>query len=84
MPRKSGIECLSQIKQNEKLKDIPVVMFSTSKSWDTINGLFKSGAHVYIHKPNDFEQLKQLLHHALPIAVEKIFSHGPLKYFLNA
>ncbi len=84
MPRKSGMECLSEIKQNEKLKDLPVVMFSTSNSWETINMLFKSGADVYIHKPSDFAQLKQVIHHALPIAAEKIFSSGPLKYVLNA
>ncbi len=84
MPRKSGIECLTEIKQNEQLKDIPVVMFSTSNSWDTIKQLFKSGAHVYIHKPSDFEQLKQVIHHALPMASEKIFSNSPLKYVLNA
>ena len=84
MPRKSGNECLSEIRQNEKLKYLPVVMFSTSNSWDTINLLFKSGANVYIHKPNDFAQLKQVIHHALPIAAEKIFSSGPLKYVLNA
>lgn len=84
MPRKNGIECLSEIKQNEKLKRIPVVMFSTSNAWDTINMLFKSGAHVYIHKPSDFSQLKQVLHHALPIAAENKFSSGKLKYILNA
>ncbi len=84
MPRKSGMECLSEIRQNEKLKNLPVVMFSTSNSWDTINLLFKSGANVYIHKPNDFAQLKQVIHHALPIAAEKIFSSSPLKYVLNA
>ncbi len=84
MPRKNGSECLSEIKQNPKLKNIPVVMFSTSNAWDTINKLFKSGAHVYIHKPSDFAQLKQVIHHALPIAAEKIFSNKPLKYILNA
>ena len=84
MPRKSGLECLSEIKQNKKLKGIPVVMFSTSNAWDTINMLFKSGAHVYIHKPSDFAQLKQVIHHALPIAAEKMFSNGPVKYILNA
>ena len=84
MPRKSGVECLSEIKENEKLKNIPVVMFSTSNSWDMINTLFKSGAHVYIHKPSDLTQLKQVIHHALPIASEKIFSTSPLKYILNA
>src|SRR5450759_3766148 len=30
MPRKTGFECLSEIKENKKLKDLPVVMFSTS------------------------------------------------------
>ena len=84
MPRKSGMECLSEIKRNNKLKDLPVVMFSTSNSWEMINMLFKSGAHVYIHKPSDFAQLKQVIHHALPMAVEKLFSNGSLKYILNA
>ena len=84
MPRKSGLECLAEIKGNPTLKDIPVVMFSTSNSWDTINMLFKSGSHVYIHKPSDFAQLKQVIQHALPIAAEKIVSRTPLKYILNA
>jgi len=84
MPRKSGMECLSEIKQNKMLQDLPVVMFSTSNSWEVINMLFKSGAHVYIHKPSDFAQLKQVIHHALPMAAEKLFSNGSLKYILNA
>lgn len=84
MPRKNGIECLSEIKQNAKWCNIPVVMFSTSNAWETINMLFKSGAHVYIHKPSDFSQLKQVIHHALPIAGENAFSNGKLKYILNA
>ena len=84
MPLKNGLECLSEIKRDPKLKDIPVVMFSTSNSWDTINMLFNSGSDVYIHKPSDFAQLKQVIKHALPIAAEKIVSKAPLKYILNA
>jgi CheY-like chemotaxis protein len=84
MPRKSGIECLSEIRQNKKFNDLAVVMFSTSNSWDTINMLFKSGSNVYIHKPSDFTQLKQVIKHALPIAADKLFSTKPLKYILNA
>jgi CheY-like chemotaxis protein len=83
MPRKNGLECLSEIRQNEKLKNLPVVMFSTNNSWDTINMLFKSGAHVYIHKPSDFAQLKQVIHNAIPLATE-IIAKNPLKYILNA
>jgi CheY-like chemotaxis protein len=84
MPRKNGLECLKEIKSHDLLSEIPVVMFSTTNEWDVISMLFKSGANVYIHKPNDFAQLKQVLHHALPIAAEKVFSNSPIKYILNA
>ena len=30
MPRKTGFECLSEIMENEKLKNIPVIVFTTS------------------------------------------------------
>ncbi len=66
------------------MKDLPVVMFSTSGSQDKINILFKTGADVYIRKPSNFVQLVQVLHHALPLAAENIFSNGKLKYVLNA
>ena len=84
MPRKNGFECLAEIKHNDKLKDLPVVMFSTSKALDKINILFKTGADVYIHKPSNFSELVQVIHHALPMAAENIFSNGKLKYILNA
>jgi CheY-like chemotaxis protein len=84
MPRKNGIECLSEIKHNKKLQDLPVIMFSTSNSRDKIGMVFKNGAEVYIHKPAEFSQLKQVIFHALPIAVENKFSKGSIKYILNA
>lgn len=84
MPRKNGFECLSEIKNNKKTTDLPVVMFSTSNVQDKIKVLFKNGAGVYIHKPSSFNELVQVIHHALPLASENIFSNGKLKYILNA
>jgi CheY-like chemotaxis protein len=84
MPRKNGFECLAEIKQDARLKDLPVVMFSTSNAQDKINVLFKNGADVYIRKPSNFAQLVQVIHHALPLTAENIFSNGKLKYILNA
>jgi CheY-like chemotaxis protein len=78
MPRKNGFECLSEIKQNKKLNQFPVIMFSTSyprdKNYeqDMINMLFRIGALDYIRKPDDFAQLKQVIHHALIMAAEYI------------
>jgi CheY-like chemotaxis protein len=77
MPRKNGFECLSEIKENKKLKDIPIVMFSTSYPRDInyeqeiINRLLKIGAYDYIRKPDDFSRLKQAIRAALTNVMEK-------------
>ena len=84
MPRKNGFECLSEIKKNERLKDLPIVIFSTSNSRDNINHAFKIGANIYIRKPGNFNQLMQVIQHAIPIASDKIVSTSQLKYILNA
>ncbi len=84
MPRKNGLECLAEIKHDKKLNDLPVVIFTTAYSPDTISMAFKKGAHVYIHKPNDFSKLKQVIQHGLSMAGEKMFSNGRIKYILNA
>ena len=61
MPRKSGIECLKEIRSEDRLKDISVAIYSTSSSEQDIEDTFVSGANVYIKKPNDFTQLKKIL-----------------------
>ena len=71
MPRKTGYECLQEIKESEKLKHIPVIVFSTSFTQGVdleqqlTNVLSKMGTHDYIRKPTNFEQLKQVIHQAL-------------------
>jgi CheY-like chemotaxis protein len=97
MPRKTGFECLNEIKQNPEWKDIPVFVFSTSFSRDLdyerslINTLSMIGADEYIRKPGDFELLKQVIHKALiKVAQHKLTKPGTanpiageheLKYF---
>lgn len=61
MPKKSGIECLTEIKKIDRLKDIAIVIYSTSASEEDIENTFVLGANVYIKKPNDFKKLKKVL-----------------------
>ena len=89
MPRKTGLECLSEIKHTKKLKDLSVVIFSTNNSQDTISILFKRGANIYICKPGEFSHLKEVINHALAMAAEKYAtsiyqSNSQVKYILNA
>ena len=61
MPRKSGFECLSEIKLIDKLKALPVIIFSTSLNLEVVNLLFQKGAHYYICKPGDYDKLKKVI-----------------------
>ena len=61
MPRKSGMECLKEIKQNTKFKDIAIAIYSTSASEEDIEKTFVLGANIYIKKPSDFKTLKKVL-----------------------
>ncbi len=71
MPRKTGFECLSEIKENEKLKGLTVIMLTTSftRGLDLEDNLSKTlirmGATDYIRKPVEFNELKQIIHQAL-------------------
>jgi len=53
MPKVGGIEVLHKIKQDEVLKDIPVVVFTSSNEEKDIISSLKNGANSFIQKPVD-------------------------------
>lgn len=61
MPGKSGLECLKEIRANNRLRDISVAIYSTSASNNNIEETFILGANVYIKKPKDFLTLKKII-----------------------
>ncbi len=71
MPRKTGYECLSEIKENKKLAGLPVIMFTTSFTrgeeleHNLISTLTRMGAQDYIRKPGDFKDYKMVIQQAL-------------------
>lgn len=71
MPRKNGYECLSEIRKNQKLKDITVIIFSTSDNQLAIEKTYSLGANFYVCKPRSFQLLKK--------AIETILLLSPLE-----
>ncbi|MDP9042510.1 MAG: response regulator, partial [Bacteroidota bacterium] len=63
--RKTGYECLSEIKLNNKLQQLPVIIYSTSLNQEVANLLYEKGASHYIRKPGDFSKLKKVILEAL-------------------
>lgn len=57
MPRKDGREALQEIKANDKLRPIPIVILTTSKGEEDIYRSYDLGASSYIVKPVTFSAL---------------------------
>ncbi|MCA9483577.1 MAG: response regulator [Nitrospina sp.] len=56
MPRMDGREALKEIKSNQHLKSIPVVVLSTSKSDSDIDHSYELGVNSFIQKPVRFHE----------------------------
>jgi CheY-like chemotaxis protein len=61
MPRKDGRDALREIKSNEALRAIPVVVLTTSGADTDIDAIYQLGANSFISKPVQFEQLVNLM-----------------------
>ncbi len=61
MPVMNGQEFLNAVKKSEKLKGIPVIIFSTTSNRETIRLAKELGALDFITKPNKFDSLVMLL-----------------------
>lgn len=60
MPRKNGIEALEEIKSEERLKSIPIIVFTTSKAEEDILRSYNLGVNSFITKPVSFDLLVEL------------------------
>lgn len=65
MPRMNGVECLIKLKSDNRLKNIPVIMYSTTSDRNEINKLMLLGAEDFVIKVPSFEKLRDSLHKVL-------------------
>jgi len=56
MPRKGGLEVLEELKQDDALRKIPVVVFTTSETPKDVERAYELGASCFVSKPNSLEE----------------------------
>ncbi len=73
LPGTDGREVLQEIKANDELKSIPVIVLTTSTDRRDIDGCYASGANTYIQKPVDmagfFAAILRLKEYWLEVAI---------------
>lgn len=61
LPGMGGIEFLQLLKNDEKLKTLPVLIFTSSSSPEDITECYRQGANSYFVKPLDIEKLYHIV-----------------------
>lgn len=61
LPRMSGIDFLYLVKHEERFKEIPVIMLSTSRSDEDIRQSYQNHANSYLIKPTGFDRFSNLI-----------------------
>ncbi len=61
MPDMNGLELVEEMKKDEELKSVPVVMITTEGSRERVEEFMEKGVLDYIKKPFTPEQIKQKL-----------------------
>ena len=61
LPRLSGLEVLAELKQDEKLLTIPVIMLTTSQAEQDIIRSYSLHANAFISKPVNFEDFMEAI-----------------------
>ncbi|WP_194778377.1 response regulator [Pararhodonellum marinum] len=82
MPRKSGIDCLKEIRKDRTFNSIPVIMYSTSFDQEVVNQLFEQGATFYIQKPAEFSSLKKVISKSIDLISVFVTPQTPLDKFV--
>ena len=57
MPVMNGFDCLAYLKKKSEFRDIPVIVFTTSKNLSDIDRTKQMGASWFMTKPDDFNVL---------------------------
>ena len=61
MPKMDGIEVLRRMKSDNDLKEIPIMMLTTTDDPREVEACYKLGCNIYITKPIDFNKFTEML-----------------------
>jgi CheY-like chemotaxis protein len=67
MPGRTGKECLQEIRVFNHLKNLPVIIFSTSANHKDVEEAYALGADLYLQKPSGYTLMVQQLGKVLKI-----------------
>lgn len=73
MPRKGGKACLAELKNNQRFSNIPVIIYTTSKSLEESKELIEMGACHFMTKPRNADDI----YYMVSLVLEEQWNSSP-------
>lgn len=83
MPKKNGKECLHEISSQHRLRQIPIIIYTTSLNPIDVDETYNTGAFRFFRKPNSFDELKNILNKAFDAATGQASVRSKENFILN-
>jgi CheY-like chemotaxis protein len=77
MPRYDGYEVLQVLRRDEKMKNYPVVVFSTTSDPSAVNRTREIGANMFVPKPQTYNGIKQAIKTCINMDWQHFNTSGP-------
>ena len=61
LPRMGGHELLREVKQDSRLKQVPIIVLTTSERPDDVRLAYEAGANAYLLKPVEFSRFTEVI-----------------------
>ncbi|MDO7172668.1 response regulator [Mariniflexile sp. AS56] len=83
MPKMDGFQCLQEIRNTPKYKEIPIVIFSTTNSDEAVNKTYDLGANFFIRKPPSFALLIKAIEKMLTTEMWEVPNRSKEFFFIT-
>lgn len=82
MPCKDGVACIVEIRKNQKLNNVPVIMYTSFKSMKYIDECYANGANFYVIKASSILDLAEKLKKIFSIDWKNYMYYPPKSEFI--
>jgi response regulator RpfG family c-di-GMP phosphodiesterase len=66
MPCKNGKDCLLEIRTHKKFDNLPIIVYTSLRDFDTVEFCYRRGTNLFVYKPYSYAELVNI--------IEKIFA----------
>lgn len=77
IPRRPGLDVLTEIKEKDEWQHVPVIVFSSSSSPNDVEKSYKKGANAYVVKPGNLDDFFDAVQSVHQFWVKHVTLHAP-------